>query len=97
MKEIQVEQMKINDVVYLRESDVNQFYTRKDNVEVDRMVLEQALLKMDPAELTTLLTSIAEKKLKTVGYSELSDMMNPESYDDFVLGKLLMIANVGRV
>lgn len=95
--EMKIGKMKIDDVPYLKESDVDKYYTRKDNVEVDRMVLEAALLKMRPDELTTLMTSMARKKLEAVGYAELSEMMDASNYEEYTKNKLLMIANVGRM
>ncbi|WCF11660.1 hypothetical protein NDS46_30400 (plasmid) [Paenibacillus thiaminolyticus] len=92
---MEAEKIRINDVVYLKESDVDKFYTRKDNVVVDRMVLESVLMKMNPSELVKFMTSVAENKLKTVGYAELEDML--QDYETFEINRLLMISNVGRM
>ncbi|MBP1308859.1 ADP-dependent phosphofructokinase/glucokinase [Paenibacillus sp. 1182] len=82
---------------YLKESDIDKFYTRKDHVEIDEMVLEKTLLKLEPSDLVRILTSVAENKLQEVKYAELSNMMNSENQEEYAINMLLMISNVGNM
>ncbi|ADO59633.1 hypothetical protein [Paenibacillus polymyxa] len=89
--------INLNGINYLKESDVDKFYTRKDHVVIDEMVLEKTLLKLEPSELVRILTSVAEDKLREVNYAELSEMMKPENKEEYAINMLLMISNVGQM
>jgi hypothetical protein len=92
---MEAQKINLNGENYLKESDVEKYYTRKDKVEVDKIVLEEALKKMKDQEFVTLVASIAEAKLKHQ-YVDLEDVMNPY-HENFVLNKLMMIANANRL
>lgn len=96
MTEIKVQSIKINDENYLLEKDVDKFYTRKDKVEVDRLVLGNALLNLRPEDFVLLVTSVAEEKLTKIGYAGIDDMRDPNR-EEYTMNKLLMIINAGRI
>lgn len=85
--------ISLNGVDYIRKDDVDKFYTRKDEVAVDRMVVEAWLEKMEsPHHFVHLVAESAKKHILKNGYAMVSDMINPDDRD-FKVNKLLMIAN----
>jgi hypothetical protein len=96
MFDIEVESINLNGVSYLKETDVNSFYTRKDNVTVDQIVIENWLKYLLPERFVSLVADVANAQIKKYGYAELSDMIKSDDRD-FIANKLLMIANADLI
>ncbi|MFF2532202.1 hypothetical protein ACFVS2_25165 [Brevibacillus sp. NPDC058079] len=97
MEEKIIDRIILNGEIYLKKTDVDRYYTQKDKIKVDNIVLEEAIKKMPLSDLVTFVTSIARDKLREVGSADLSEIMDTENGQTFAINQLLMIANVGRL
>lgn len=89
-----IEKINLNGVDYLKEADVRQYYTRKDEVDVDRLVLEASLQKMPAGELASFLRGIAEEAVKKAGWVSAQDMLDQSEYEAQAVKRLLLMASI---